>query len=120
MAHVWPIGGGKGGSGKSFITSSLGQLSAELGKKTLIIDLDLGAANLHTLVGVPNPEKGLSDFIRRKIPLLQDTVVETPSENLFLISGAHDNFDVANLPYEQKLKTCAQSRNWTLIGFCWI
>lgn len=105
MAHVWPIGGGKGGSGKSFITSSLGRLSAELGKKTLIIDLDLGAANLHTLVGVPEPKKGFSDFIRKKIPLLQDTVVETPSENLYLISGAHDNFDVANLPYEQKLKT---------------
>jgi flagellar biosynthesis protein FlhG len=105
MAHVWPIGGGKGGSGKSFITSSLGRLSAELGKKTLIIDLDLGAANLHTLVGVPEPKKGFSDFIRKKIPLLQDTIVETPSENLYLISGAHDNFDVANLPYDQKLKT---------------
>ena len=105
MAHVWPIVGGTGGSGKSFITSSLGRLSAELGKKTLIIDLDLGAANLHTLVGVPEPKKGFSDFFRKKIPLLQDTVVETPSENLYLISGAQDNFDVANLPYEQKLKT---------------
>ena len=105
MAHVWPIGGGKGGSGKSFITSSLGRLSAELGKKTLIIDLDLGAANLHTLVGVPEPKKGFSDFIRKKIPLLEDTVVETPSANLFLISGAHDNFDIANLSYEQKIRT---------------
>lgn len=105
MAHVWPIGGGKGGSGKSFITSSLGRLSAELGKKTLVIDLDLGAANLHTLVGVPYPQKGFSDFICKKIPRLEDTVVETPFANLFLISGAHDNFDIANLPYEKKIKT---------------
>lgn len=105
MAHVWPIGGGKGGSGKSFLTSSLGRLSAELGKKTLVIDLDLGAANLHTLVGVPCPQKGFSDFIRKKIPRLEDTVVETPFKNLFLISGAQDNFDIANLPYEQKIKT---------------
>jgi len=105
MAHVWPIGGGKGGSGKSFLTSSLGRLAAELGKKTLVIDLDLGAANLHTLVGVPYPSKGLSDFIRKKIPHLEETVVETPHANLFLISGAHDNFDIANLPYEQKMKT---------------
>lgn len=105
MAFVWPIGGGKGGSGKSFLTSSLGRLSAKLGKKTLIIDLDLGAANLHTLVGVPYPEKGFSDFIRKKVLQLEDTVVKTPFENLFLISGAHDNFDIANLPYEQKMKT---------------
>jgi len=105
MANVWPIGGGKGGSGKSFLTSSLGRLSAELGKKTLVIDLDLGAANLHTLVGVPYPKKGFSDFVRKKIPHLEDAVVETPLANLFLISGAQDNFDIANLPYEQKLKT---------------
>lgn len=105
MAHVWPIGGGKGGSGKSFLASSLGRLSAELGKKTLVIDLDLGAANLHTLVGVPYPKKGFSDFVRKKIPRLEDAVVETPFANLYLISGAQDNFDIANLPYEQKLKT---------------
>ncbi len=105
MADVWPIGGGKGGSGKSFLTSSLGRLSAELGKKTLVIDLDLGAANLHTLVGVPYPKKGFSDFVRKKISHLEEAVVETPVANLFLISGAQDNFDIANLPYEQKLKT---------------
>ena len=105
MAHIWPIGGGKGGSGKSFLTSSLGRLSAGMGKRTLVIDLDLGAANLHTLVGVPSPQKGFSDFIRKRIVQLEDTVVETPFENLFLISGAQDNFDIANLPYEQKIKT---------------
>lgn len=84
MAQIWPIGGGKGGSGKSFLTSSLGRLSAGMGKRTLVIDLDLGAANLHTLVGVPSPPKGFSDFIRKKVVQLEDTVVETPFENLFL------------------------------------
>ena len=105
MAHIWPIGGGKGGSGKSFITSSLGRLSAGLGRKTLVIDLDLGAANLHTLVGVPYPSKSLSDFLQKKTERLDDTVVETPFENLFLISGAQDHFAIANLPHEQKVKT---------------
>ena len=67
MAYIWPIGGGKGGSGKSFITSSLGRLSAGLGRRTLVIDLDLGAANLHTLVGVPYPSKSFSDFLQKKV-----------------------------------------------------
>jgi flagellar biosynthesis protein FlhG len=105
MAYIWPIGGGKGGSGKSFITCTLGRLLAGLGKKTLLIDLDLGAANLHTLLNVPYPPKNLSDFIRKKIPNLENIVLETPVPNLFLISGANDSLDIANLPYEQKLKT---------------
>ena len=105
MVHIWPIGGGKGGSGKSFLASSLGRLLAGLGKKTLLIDLDLGAANLHTLVDVPYPEKCLSDFIRNEISLLENIVLETPVSNLFLISGAQDNLDIANLPYDKKLKT---------------
>ena len=104
MVHIWPIGGGKGGSGKSFLTSSLGRLLAGLGKKTLLVDLDLGSANLHTLVDVPYPEKSFSDFIRKKIPLLEDVVLETPVPNLYIITGAHDNLDIANLPYEQKVK----------------
>ena len=104
MVHIWPIGGGKGGSGKSFLTSALGRLLAESGKRTLLVDLDLGAANLHTLIDVAYPTKSLSDFIRRKIPLLQDAVLPTPTPNLFLISGAHDSLDIANLAYEQKIK----------------
>ena len=105
MVHIWPIGGGKGGSGKSFLASSLGRLLAKSGKKTLLIDLDLGAANLHTMVDVPYPGKCFSDFIRKKIPLLENTILETPIPNLFLISGAHDNLDIANLPYDKKIKT---------------
>ncbi len=104
MVHIWPIGGGKGGSGKSFLTSALGRLLAESGKRTLLVDLDLGAANLHTLIDVAYPTKSLSNFIRRKIPLLQDVILPTPTSNLFLISGAHDSLDIANLAYEQKIK----------------
>jgi flagellar biosynthesis protein FlhG len=105
MAHIWPIGGGKGGSGKSFVASSMGRLLAKSGKKTLLIDLDLGAANLHTMVDVPYPEKCFSDFVSKKIHDLEDTVLQTPFPNLFLISGAHDSLDIANLPYEKKIKT---------------
>ena len=105
MVHIWPIGGGKGGSGKSFLASSLGRLLAKSGKRTLLIDLDLGAANLHTMVDVRYPEKCFSDFITKKIPVLEDIVLGTPFPNLFLISGAHDSLDIANLPYDKKIKT---------------
>ncbi|MFB3925296.1 MAG: AAA family ATPase [Syntrophales bacterium] len=104
MAQIWPIGGGKGGTGKSFLAGSLGICLARKGKRTLLVDADFGAANLHTIIGVPHPEKSLSDFINKNVRNLEETIVETPSPELYLISGARNNLDIANLAYEQKMK----------------
>jgi len=104
MPHIWPIGGGKGGTGKSFLTSNMGILLARQGFKTLLIDADLGAPNLHTIVGLPNPSISLSDFLNKRVATLQETVLEMPIRNLFLISGAKNKLDIANLAHEQKMK----------------
>ncbi|MFZ4437499.1 MAG: AAA family ATPase [Syntrophales bacterium] len=104
MPQIWPIGGGKGGTGKSFITGSLGILLAKGGYQTLLIDLDLGAANLHTTIGAPDPGKSLSDFVNKKVTSLAETIVPTPTPNLYMISGAMNNLDIANLAHEQKAK----------------
>ena len=104
MAEIWSIGGGKGGTGKSFLTGNLGVLLARHGLRTLLIDADLGAANLHTLLGLPHPDISLSDFINKNVPTLSETVLETPIPNLFLISGARNKLDVANLGYGQKTR----------------
>jgi len=102
--NIWPIGGGKGGSGKTFLTGSLGLLLAHQGYRTLIIDADLGAANLHTVIGVAHPGRTLSDFINKKVETLEDAAMKTPVPNLYLISGAGDNLDMANLTHAQKMK----------------
>ena len=104
MANIWPIGGGKGGTGKSFLTGNLGILLARQRFKTLLIDADLGAANLHTIIGLSHPDRSLSDFINKRFLTLEETVLETPIPNLFLISGARNKLDIANLAYEQKTK----------------
>ena len=104
MSYIWSIGGGKGGSGKSFLTGNLGILLAKQGYQTLLIDVDLGAANLHTMIGIPHPEKSLSDFVNRKVVTLEETVTPTPIPNLYFISGAMNNLDIANLAHEQKMK----------------
>jgi flagellar biosynthesis protein FlhG len=104
MPNIWSIGGGKGGSGKSFVTGNLGILLAKGGYKTLLVDLDLGAANLHTIIGLSLPEKSISDFVNKKVGTLEETVEPTPVPNLYLISGAMNNLDIANLAHEQKLR----------------
>lgn len=104
MPQIWPIGGGKGGTGKSFLTGNIGILFARQGFKTLLIDADLGAPNLHTIIGLSNPAISLSDFLNKRVTTLQETVLEMPIHNLFLISGARNNLDIANLAHEQKMK----------------
>jgi flagellar biosynthesis protein FlhG len=104
MAHIWPIGGGKGGTGKSFLTGNIGILLARHRFKTLLIDADLGAANLHTILGLPHPDISLSDFINKRFSTLEEVVLKTPIPNLFLVSGARNKLDIANLAHEQKTK----------------
>jgi flagellar biosynthesis protein FlhG len=104
MAHIWPIGGGKGGTGKSFLTGNIGILLARQRFKTLLIDADLGAANLHTIIGLPDSDISLSDFINKRFSKLEEVVLKTPVPNLFLVSGARNKLDIANLAHEQKTK----------------
>jgi flagellar biosynthesis protein FlhG len=104
MAQIYPIGGGKGGVGKSFITASLGALIAKLGKKVVIIDLDLGASNLHTLLGMQSPNIGLNSFLNKTVQNLESAAVSTIIPNLFLISSFHCYMEIANLFHAHKVK----------------
>jgi flagellar biosynthesis protein FlhG len=65
MATVIPIGSGKGGVGKTIFTANLGIMLAKEGKRTVLIDLDLGGSNLHTCLGVKNRYAGLSAVINK-------------------------------------------------------
>jgi flagellar biosynthesis protein FlhG len=105
---VLAIGGGKGGVGKSVVSANLALALARLGKRCIVIDADLGGANLHTLLGVTRPGLCLTDFITRKAGQLSDIVVDTPFPNLNLVSGARAQMEVANLSHAQKLKLIRQ------------
>ena len=102
--QIWAVGGGKGGIGKSLITANVGIVLAQLGKRVVLIDADLGGANLHTCLGVPSPRATLGEFITRKIENLEDIVNETPIPNLGLISGAYDFLGAANPKHAQKIR----------------
>jgi flagellar biosynthesis protein FlhG len=102
--EIIAIGGGKGGVGKSFLASNLGILLAKANKKAILIDADLGGANLHTCLGIPAPEVTLSDFMTQPFLRIEDVVLRTSLENLFLISGAQDFLGIANPKYSQKVK----------------
>lgn len=104
MPRIFPIGGGKGGSGKSFITANLGVLLAKKGKKVALIDLDLGGANLHTFFGLRHIPTDLNDFLNKRVRNLSETAVPTGIANLSLISSLNCPIEVSNLFHTQKIK----------------
>jgi len=105
---LWSIGGGKGGIGKSLVTLGLGIALARLGKKVILIDGDLGGANLHTLMGVRYPHITLEHFLTKKVSRLEDTIIETSVEGIGLICGADDLMGAANPTFSQKIRLLHQ------------
>ena len=101
-ARLWAVGGGKGGVGKSVISSSLAAAIAGAGRRCVLIDADLGGANLHTLFGVRRPRRTLSDFLTGEVAALEDLFVQTPVPNLFLVSGNRALLEMANPRHGQR------------------
>jgi len=79
---IIPIASGKGGVGKSFVAANLAIALAEQGKKVVVADLDFGASNLHTCLGLNNINPGIGDFLRARTAKLQDLLVTTDVQNL--------------------------------------
>ena len=101
---ILAIGGGKGGAGKSIFSTIMAFWLARMSHRTVLMDVDLGGANLHTLLGIKNPDRTLNDFITRKFNDLGDICIDTSEKNLRLISGASDVLSLANPHFSQKIK----------------
>jgi flagellar biosynthesis protein FlhG len=99
---VIAVGGGKGGIGKSTFVANLGVSMATRGKKVVVIDADIGAANLHTILGVRYPERTLDDFLNNRQSDLANTLVETAYPNLKLLSSASDVLSLASPNYSER------------------
>ncbi len=99
---IMAVGGGKGGVGKSFVMASLGMSLARQGR-VVMIDGDLGGANLHNFLGISRPSSSLTDFFERKVPLA-DLVVESGIENLGLLTGMVGTIGGDSIKHAQKQK----------------
>jgi flagellar biosynthesis protein FlhG len=92
--QVVAVTGGKGGVGKTTVSTNLGVSLARRGHETMLFDADLGLANVEVLLGLQSPYN-LSHVIDGLVPLEQ-IVVDGPA-GLKIIPGASGVSRMASL-----------------------
>jgi flagellar biosynthesis protein FlhG len=99
--QIIPVASGKGGVGKSLLSANLAIALAQAGKKVLLADLDLGASNLHLVLGVSSPPAGIGTFLTGSTPFA-DIVMQTAYANLSFIAGDAEIPGLTSLKAAQK------------------
>jgi flagellar biosynthesis protein FlhG len=109
---------GKGGVGKTNISLSLGITLSLMKKKVLILDADLGLANIHLLLGI-SPGRTLEHYIRKECGL--NEVIFTGPAGVHILPGASGIETMADLEPLQlgiltrELSTLEQNYDFILI-----
>jgi len=96
QAQVVVVTSGKGGVGKTTTTATLGAALALRGKRTLVIDADIGLRNLDVILGLENRiVYNLVDVARETCKPTQATIKSKKSNNLYLLPASQtDDKDV--------------------------
>jgi flagellar biosynthesis protein FlhG len=91
---VLAITGGKGGVGKTNISANLAIAMCMLGRRVMLLDADLGLANVDVLLGL-QPSHSLGDVVSGE-RRLQDIIVTGPA-GVRVVPGASGLAEMANL-----------------------
>ncbi len=100
-ARVFAIVSNKGGVGKTHTAVNLACSFSALNVKTLLIDVDLGNANVGTKLGI-HPKFTLMEFLNKEKNIFE--LVTGTEYGFDFIGGQSGEYRLANLAYVQKLK----------------
>jgi flagellar biosynthesis protein FlhG len=103
MMRIIPVASGKGGVGKSLIAANLGVAFAQAGQRVVLADLDLGASNLHLVLGHQSPQTGIGTFLNDTKSDFSAVIADTDTRGLRFIPGDTEIPGTANLkPFQLK------------------
>jgi flagellar biosynthesis protein FlhG len=99
--RVIAVTSGKGGVGKTNISANLAVLAAKMGKRVLVIDADLGLANVEIVFGL-KPRYHMGDLINSSISI-EDVMIEAPHGVKILPAGSGVQ-SLTQLSTEEKMR----------------
>ena len=108
--QIIPIASGKGGVGKSLLSANLAIALGQAGEKVILADLDLGASNLHLVIGQFSAKKGIGTFITGENKF-EDIIQPTEYENVSFIAGDSEIPGLSTLKSAQKNSIIRNFRN---------
>jgi flagellar biosynthesis protein FlhG len=99
--RVIAVTSGKGGVGKTNLSANLGVLAAKAGQRVLLVDADLGLANVEIVLGL-KPRYHIGDLLEGDVPL-SDLLVEGPY-GLRVLPGGSGLQGLTKLDEGQKMR----------------
>jgi len=117
-AKVLTITSGKGGVGKTTATANLAVAMADLGKKVVCIDSDIGLRNLDVILGLENRiVYDLVDVVEERCELRQAMIHDKRMQELYLIPAAQTR-DKNSVSPKDMIDVCEKLKpdfDWILI-----
>ena len=110
MVQIIPVASGKGGVGKSLLSANLAIALGQQGKKVVLVDLDLGASNLHLVIGQNPSNESLGSWFTEKSDF-KDMIKPTDYQNVSFIAGDSQIPDLTSLKHAQKIKLIRNLKN---------
>ncbi len=98
--QIWVVASGKGGVGKTFVTSSLAICLSKMGHSVTIVDLDLSGANIHTTFGISPSTNSIRHFFEGS-KKLSEIVAPTEVPRISYIQGFWDTWAITDISIGQ-------------------
>jgi flagellar biosynthesis protein FlhG len=98
-ARIIAVASGKGGVGKTNMSVNMALAYARLGKKVVVMDADLGMANVHVMLNII-PKWTLYNVIRKQ-KTMKEIMVDT-GYGISIVAGASGFSKIANLDDEER------------------
>ncbi len=97
--RIITIASGKGGVGKTNISTNIALAYGKLGKKVILMDADLGLANVNVVLGII-PKYNLYHLIRKQ-KTMREIIMDT-SYGIQIVAGASGFAKIANLDEDER------------------
>ncbi|TVR03408.1 MAG: MinD/ParA family protein [Spirochaetaceae bacterium] len=97
--RIITVASGKGGVGKTNISTNLAIAYAKLGKRVILMDADLGLANVNVVLGII-PKYNLYHLIRKQ-KSMKEIIMDT-AYGIQIVAGASGFAKIANLSEDER------------------